>query len=330
MDIAILGAGAWGTALAIHFAQRHHVTLWARQSAHAKAMQKKRANQRYLPDINLPDHLHITSDLSLALANTDVSLIVTPMSGLRATLKALKNQNYASPILSACKGLEQDTMLLPHSVAESELGDHPFGMLSGPSFATELAQGLPAAVTLAAKDSAFAQKMAEKLHDQRLRIYSTHDLIGVEIGAALKNIMAIAAGVSDGLHLGHNARAALLTRSIAEITRFGVALGANPGTFMGLSGIGDLILTATGNLSRNRRVGLLLAEGKKLEDILLSLGHVAEGVPTTREVWHQAQKLQIDMPITEAVYQLLFHGISAQKVVDQLMGRSQKPERLIL
>lgn len=329
MRIAILGAGAWGTALAVHFAHSHQVTLWTRNEEHAASMQRERTNQRYLPESRLPDNLVIQSDLAVALSNAELALIATSIAGLRPTLRVLAQQDYHGPIISACKGLEQDTMLLPHEVVKAELGDtQPFAMLSGPSFAKEVALGLPAAVTLASKDASFAQHMAEALHDQRLRIYSNHDLIGVEIGAALKNIMAIAAGISDGLELGHNARAALLTRSIAEITRFGIARGAQAETFMGLSGIGDLILTATGNLSRNRRVGLMLAEGKQLNDILQTLGHVAEGVPTTREVFHQAQKLGVDMPITKAVYQLLFDNLPAKAIVNQLMGRSQKTESL--
>lgn len=327
MRIAILGAGAWGTALAVHFAHSHQVNLWTRNDSHAASMQAARLNQRYLPETLLPDNITIHSDLASALINTDLALIVTSMAGLRPTLHALAQQHYRAPVISACKGLEQDTMLLPHEVVKETLGEaHPFAMLSGPSFAKEVALGLPAAITLASTDAALAQKLAEALHDHRLRIYSNHDLLGVEIGAALKNIMAIAAGISDGLALGHNARAALLTRSIAEITRFGIKLGAQAETFMGLSGIGDLILTATGNLSRNRRVGLMLAEGKKLDDILQALGHVAEGVPTTREVFHQAQKLGLEMPITEAVYQLLFANVPAKAIVNQLMGRSQKSE----
>ena len=326
MHIAILGAGAWGTALAIHFSHAHQVTLWTRQTQHADALQQDRVNTRYLPEVPLPASIHIKADLLAALSHTDLALIATPMAGLRPTLHALTQAGYTSPVIWACKGLEQDTMLLPHAVAEAILPGHNFGMLSGPSFALEVAQGLPAAITLAANDKGFAQHMAEKLHDNKLRIYSSSDLIGIEIGAAVKNIMAIAAGVSDGLALGHNARAALLTRGMAEMMRFGVALGAQAETFMGLSGLGDLILTATGNLSRNRRVGLMLAEGKNLDEAVHSLGHVAEGVPTTREVTHQAQQLGIDMPITFAVYQLLFANQSAKTVVTQLMDRSPKAE----
>jgi glycerol-3-phosphate dehydrogenase (NAD(P)+) len=325
MHIAILGAGAWGTALAIHFSHTHQVTLWARQ--HADALSQHRVNSRYLPDISLPLSIHIEANLSQALLNTDLALIATPMAGLRPTLERLAQACYQSPVLWACKGLEQKTMLLPHKIAESLLPlGHPFGMLSGPSFAVEVAQGLPAAITLASTHKAFAQQMAEKLHDNRLRIYSSTDLIGIEIGAAVKNIIAIAAGVSDGLALGHNARAALLTRGMAEMARFGVALGAQTETFMGLSGMGDLLLTATGDLSRNRQVGLMLAQGRSLDEAMQSLGHVAEGVPTTREVAHQAQQLGIDMPITFAVYQLLFAQQSASAVVNQLMGRRQKAE----
>jgi glycerol-3-phosphate dehydrogenase (NAD(P)+) len=327
MHIAILGAGAWGTALAIHFSRTHQVTLWTRQIQHANALRQQRVNSRYLPDIPLPASIRIEANLNQALSHTDLALVATPMAGLRPTLQVLTQSAYTAPVVWACKGLEQETMLLPHAVAEAVLPlGHTFGMLSGPSFALEVAQGLPAAITLASSNQDFAHAMAEKLHDNRLRIYSSTDLIGIEIGAAVKNIMAIAAGVSDGLALGHNARAALLTRGMAEMARFGVALGAQTETFMGLAGLGDLILTATGNLSRNRQVGLMLAEGKSLDEAVQSLGHVAEGVPTTREVTHQAQQLNIDMPITFAVYQLLFANQSASAVVNQLMGRRQKAE----
>lgn len=327
MRIAIMGAGAWGTALAIHFSRVHSVILWTREQDHAEQMAQTRTNARYLAGVCLPETLAITSHLEQAIAQTDMALIVTPMAGLRSTLHALVQAGYQAPVIWACKGLEQDTMLLPHRVAQAELpAGQAFGMLSGPSFAIEIAKGLPAAVTLAAHDGQFAGQMAEALHDSQLRIYSSDDLIGVEIGAAVKNIIAIAAGVCDGLALGHNARAALLTRSLAEMIRFGVAMGARAETFIGLSGVGDLILTATGNLSRNRQVGLMLAEGKNLQEILQSLGHVAEGVPTTREVMCQAQKLGIDMPITSAVYALLFSHLPVYAAVALLMERSQKAE----
>ena len=328
MRIAILGAGAWGTALAICFSRAHQVTLWTRDRQHAQFMLQQRINTRYLPEIILPAPIRIETDIIQAIHNTDIALIATPMAGLRATLATLARSHYASPIIWACKGLEKDTMLLPHAVAEAELPlGHTFAMLSGPTFAMEIAQGLPASITLASTDTQFVHNLAEQLHNPRLRIYSSTDLIGVEIGAAVKNIMAIAAGVSDGLALGYNARAALLTRSIAEMTRFGVSLGAQAETFMGLSGMGDLLLTSTSNLSRNRRVGLMLAEGKSLNEALHSLGHVAEGVPTTREVMHQAETLGVEMPITSAVYQLLFNNLPASMAVEQLMGRDRKAER---
>jgi glycerol-3-phosphate dehydrogenase (NAD(P)+) len=327
MKLTVMGAGAWGTALAMSFAEHHDVRLWARNPAQIDEMAVARANHRYLPGMPFPDRLTLSADLATATRQTDLVLIVTPTAGLRPSLRALSVLGLSAPVLWACKGLEADTLLLAHEVAAAELpSDVARGVLTGPSFAQEVAAGLPAALTLAADDAAFAHQMADALHSSRLRIYSSDDVIGAEIGGAVKNIMAIAAGVGDGLRLGHNARAALITRGLAEITRFAVALGARPETMVGLSGLGDLILTCTGDLSRNRKVGLLLAEGRALPDIVANLGHVAEGVNTAKAVLAQAERLKVDMPITRAVCAMLFDGLPAPQAIAGLMGRETKHE----
>ena len=327
MKLAVLGAGAWGTALAIRFADRHAVSLWSIEADSIVTMQRDRANNRYLPGIALPDSLHLSADLAQCIQDSELILIATPMAGLRPTLQKLRALGASAPVLWVCKGLEAQTMLMPHQVAAEEMDPViPRGTLSGPSFAQEVAQGLPAAITLASSQGDFARDMAAQLNTPILRLYASEDIIGVEIGAAVKNVIAIAAGVCDGLALGFNARAALLTRGLAEMARFGAAHGAKPETFMGLSGVGDLLLTATGDLSRNRRVGLLMAEGMNLESALQSLGHVAEGVPTAREVLAQAERMGIDMPITRAICHLLFENISPRDVVAELMGRAPKME----
>jgi glycerol-3-phosphate dehydrogenase (NAD(P)+) len=337
MKIAILGAGAWGTALAIALAPRHQICLWARDTAQIALMNTRRENTRYLADCPFPDALQVTSDFTMAVANAELLILATPIAGLRLLLEQLKQ---VAPVprrfLWLCKGLEAMTGKLPHQVVTDVLhhatdaGDatatFSWGALTGPSFAFEVAQGLPTALTLAATDMTFAMQTAQALHGDHLRIYANDDLIGAEVGGAVKNVMAIAAGVSDGLGLGQNARAALLTRGLVEMTRFGTALGARRETFTGLTGLGDLILTCTGNLSRNRRVGLLLAEGQNLAAIQNTLGHVAEGVFTAREVARRAAAIGIDMPITTAVAGLLDGRTSPSETVQQLMSRDARTE----
>ena len=327
--IAVLGAGAWGTALAMQISQRHRVALWARNSGHVSGMRKARANPLYLGDFPFGDSLQVEDDLRGTIKDADLILSVVPTAGFRNILKELKKLNFTQPIIWAHKGLEPQTALLPHEVALEELGaKQKFGSLSGPSFAAELVRGLPTAVTLAANDADFAQEAANLIHGGNFRVYNSTDVVGVSVGGALKNVMAIAAGISDGMGFGNNARAAMITRGLAEITRFGVALGAKAETFMGLAGAGDLILTCTGQYSRNREVGLQLASGKALEDILQGLGHVAEGVNTAREVMRRAEQLGIDMPITYEVNQALTHGKSAREAVMDLLGREQKAESM--
>ena len=325
--IAVLGAGAWGTALAIHISNQHQVTLWGRNAGHVSGMRKARANPLYLGDFKFNDNLEVEENLEQAIAGADLILSVVPTAGFRILLKELKKLGSTQPLIWAHKGLEPISALLPHEVAIEELGmSQQWGVLSGPSFAAELVRGLPTAVTLAANDSAFALEAAKLLHGGSLRVYNSADVIGVSVGGAVKNVMAIAAGISDGMGFGNNARAAMISRGLAEITRFGVALGAKPETFMGLAGAGDLILTCTGQYSRNREVGLQLASGKALEEVLSGLGHVAEGVNTAREVMRRAEKINVDMPITYEVNQALSAGKSAKEAVMDLLGRKQKSE----
>ena len=329
--IAVLGAGAWGTALAMHVSNQHQVSLWARNSGHVSGMRKSRANPLYLGDFQFNDNLQVEDNLSAAIDGASLILSVVPTAGFRHILKEIKTLKSTQPIIWAHKGLEPQTAKLPHEVAQEELGDplvsgQHWGALSGPSFAAELVRGLPTAVTLAANDADFALHAANLIHGNNLRVYNSTDVVGVSVGGAVKNVMAIAAGISDGMGFGNNARAAMITRGLAEITRFGVALGAKTETFMGLAGAGDLLLTCTGQYSRNREVGLQLASGKALEDVLKGLGHVAEGVSTAREVMRRADELGVDMPITYEVNQALTHGKSAKDAVMDLLGRSQKAD----
>ena len=326
MRIAVLGAGAWGTALALSFAGRHAVTLWTWQAEHAAAMRAARENTQFLPGHHFPEALEATADFAAATAAAELALIATPMAGLRATAERLARTRPELPFLWVCKGLEAGSGLLPHQVVRTVHPAARCGAFTGPSFAAEVARGLPAAVTIASDDAAFAEAMAHALHGPRLRLYANDDIVGAEVGGAVKNVMAIATGICDGLGLGLNARAALMTRGLAEITRFGVALGGRPETFMGLAGMGDLILTCTGDLSRNRRVGLALAAGKTPAEIQRDLGHVAEGVQTAHEVARRAQELGVDMPITATVCDVLDGRISAADAVDRLMNRDPKHE----
>lgn len=328
MNITILGAGAWGTALALHFAQSHQVSLWTHDEPHAHELQKDRSNKQYLKGFPFPDTLAVLVDFTDAVSNADLILIATPVVGLRPTLQKLKAASFDhKPILWVCKGFEAKTGLLPHQVLQQELPNHPFyGALSGPSFAQELAQGLPCAVSVASPNYEWIESLAKELNNSVMRLYANKDLVGVEVGGAVKNVMAIATGVADGLSFGLNARAALITRGLAEMNRLAASLGAESNTLMGLAGMGDLILTCTGSLSRNRNVGLKLAEGKNLTEILQELGHVAEGVSTAYETQQLALKHQIDMPITKAVCTLLDGKTDPYKVVDALMRREPKSE----
>lgn len=335
MKIIVLGAGAWGTALAISASQNplgHDVTLWARDSAQAEAMRQQRENLRYLPGIALPEALHINSAPLLGLVGgltpKDLIIVGSPMSGLRGVLTSLEGCD--TPVAWLCKGFEaagdRPFGLLGHEV-QSQVAPHLLaGVLSGPSFAQEVAQGKPTALVAASSHASVRDALVQGFHSAMLRVYANDDVIGVEVGGAVKNVLAIATGLCDGLQLGLNARAALITRGLTEITRLGLALGARADTFMGLSGLGDLVLTATGDLSRNRRVGLALAQGKTLEQAVHELGHVAEGVYCARTVVQRAQSLGVDMPIARCVVELLDGRIRPADAVAALMGRDPAAE----
>jgi glycerol-3-phosphate dehydrogenase (NAD(P)+) len=327
MKVAVLGAGAWGTALAIQIAREHEVLLWTRNHEHLEELRRTRMNQRYLGGFAFASSLQIEADFNVAIRNADIILAAIPTNGLRQTLHDIRLVSNNKPVVWACKGLEASSAKLLYEVAQEELAPNaPWGILSGPSFAEEVAQGLPAAITVASSDTNLAHDFATALHGGNLRVYHSTDVIGVAVGGALKNVIAIASGICDGMGFGLNARAALLTRGLAEITRFGVALGGKAETFMGLAGAGDLILTATGNLSRNYKVGVRLAKGETLEQILAALGHVAEGVSTAREAERRAASMGVEMPITHQVNLVISEGLSPRTAVENLLGREQKPE----
>jgi glycerol-3-phosphate dehydrogenase (NAD(P)+) len=325
VNVTLLGAGAWGTALAVQAASRHAVTLWARDAAHVSAMAAAHENTRYLPGVALPPSLVITTDLKRALhhAHGGLAVIATPMSGLRGLLAHLPDD---APVLWLCKGFESVSGALGHEIARELRPAAPCGILSGPSFAEEVARGQPTALVAASDDAALRDAAAQTFHSDTLRVYTSADPVGVEVGGAVKNVMAIATGIADGMGLGLNARAALITRGLAEMTRLGVALGARAETFMGLSGLGDLVLTATGDLSRNRKVGLRLAQGQPLAQVLAALGHVAEGVYSAPVVLQRAQSLGVEMPITESVVAVLEGRLQAAEAMQLLMARQARSE----
>jgi glycerol-3-phosphate dehydrogenase (NAD(P)+) len=330
MHITVIGAGAWGTAMAMA-ACRHPgqqvVRLHARDASQAAAMQAQRQNLRYLPGVELPENLSVLTgsvDDLVSGQPQDLWVLATPMSGLRSNLQRL--QQVQAPVAWLCKGFEADTGLMPHEVQAQAAPGLQAGALSGPSFALEVARQQPTALVAASAHAAVRDTLVKAFHGPALRVYANEDIVGVEVGGAVKNVLAIATGLCDGLNLGLNARAALITRGLAEMTRLGLALGAKAETFMGLSGLGDLVLTATGDLSRNRKVGLLLAQGLSLEQAVDSLGHVAEGVYSARTVWQRAQSLGVDMPITEAVVALLDGRLQAREAVLVLMGRGPRGE----
>ena len=329
MRVAVLGAGAWGTAVAKHVSRRHPSLLWARDRSLVADLQVQGENTRYLPGHPL-DGLSLTADLAEAIAfagPVGLILLASPMSALRPMLSQLMQRcPLETPVYWLCKGAERETGLLAHQVAAQVFVHQPVGVLSGPSFAQEVAQGLPFALVSAGRDRAGQARVVAALHHGACRVYTSEDVVGVELAGAVKNVIAIAAGASDGLELGLNARAALITRGLAEMTRLGLALGASAETFVGLAGIGDLMLTCTGDLSRNRRVGLALAQGHSLEDAVTALGHVAEGVKTTAAVRDLARLHAIEMPIIEAVYAVLFEKRSVRDVVEALLARESRAE----
>ncbi|MBD3893392.1 NAD(P)H-dependent glycerol-3-phosphate dehydrogenase [Hydrogenophaga sp.] len=340
MNVVVLGAGAWGTALAIsaaaHGDARHRITLWARDAQQADLLRLQRENRRYLPGLALPPGLQIASGAlhgaSALLDSADLLVVATPMAGLRDMLQVLAAQR--ATLAWLCKGFETarpgapDVGLLGHEVLAQVAPHLQAGALSGPSFAQEVAQGQPTALVAASEHACVRELLVAAFHGPTLRVYANDDMVGVEVGGAVKNVLAIATGLCDGLHLGLNARAALITRGLAEMTRLGLALGARAETFMGLSGLGDLVLTATGDLSRNRTVGLLLAQGLSLPQAVASLGHVAEGVTSARTVVLRAQQLGVDMPISQAVLALLEGRLRPAEALATLMERDPKEETL--
>jgi glycerol-3-phosphate dehydrogenase (NAD(P)+) len=329
-QIAILGAGSWGTALAIQFARAGRNTiLWGRDADHVQTMARARRNERYLPDAAFPAQLHIEPNLQAALRTRDV-LLAVPSHALRGSLaQAADFLGADARVAWATKGFELATGLLPHEVAAQVLGPSvPLAVISGPTFAKEVGAGLPTAMTIAANDSAFAQDLARSISSKNFRAYTSSDIIGVEVGGAVKNVLAIGAGISDGLGYGANTRIALITRGLAEMMRLGVALGAQKETFMGLAGLGDLVLTCTDNLSRNRRFGLALARGESIAAAQESIGQVVEGVLAAKAVREVAARKQVEMPLCEQIYRILHEGVSPEAATQELMSRALKPESL--
>ncbi len=327
--IAVLGAGSWGSALAIQLARNGKpVTLWGRDPEQMAAMAKTRRNERYLPGIELPDGLTPVVEMTEALANAESVLLVVPSHAFRQTLEQIKPllQN-GHTIAWATKGLEPGSRKLLHQVTDEVFGEPtPAAVISGPTFAKEVAQGLPTAVTVASTDESVANYFATCLHGEAFRAYTASDVVGVELGGACKNVLAIAAGIADGLGFGANTRAALITRGLAELMRLGVRLGGHPETFMGLAGLGDLVLTCTDDQSRNRRVGLALGKGVKLDDAISAIGQAVEGVKSAPEIFHLSQEMGVEMPITEQVYRVVHEDKPASDAVAALLQREQKSE----
>jgi glycerol-3-phosphate dehydrogenase (NAD(P)+) len=331
--VAVIGAGSWGTALALQFARKgREVRLWGRNRDDLKRIARARENQKYLPGIAFPDNLHVEKELRKALVGVSDILIAVPSHGLRETLQQIKpllgkNARKSARVCWATKGFELTTGKLPHQVAAEVLGDNlPMAVLSGPTFAKEVGAGLPTAMTIAANDDTFASDLANSLSGEKFRAYTSSDMIGVEVGGAIKNVLAIGAGISDGLGFGANTRIALISRGLVEMTRLGLALGAKQDTFMGLAGMGDLVLTCTDNLSRNRRMGLALAAGKTIDEAQEEIQQVVEGVLAAKAVHAVAERLHVEMPICQQIYRVLYEGAPPREAVAALMSRSLKPE----
>ncbi|MBL8257867.1 MAG: NAD(P)-dependent glycerol-3-phosphate dehydrogenase [Pseudoxanthomonas mexicana] len=329
LKIAVLGAGSWGTALAALMARHgHHVTLWGRDPVVAAAIDGRHENIRYLPGIALPDTLGATTDLAASLADADQVLVVVPSHAFTETLRTLAPLRPAKAgVAWATKGFETGSGRFLHEVAEEVLGpDVPIAVVTGPSFAKEVALGLPTAVTVHGADADFAQSVADVMHGPAFRAYTGDDMVGAELGGAMKNVLAVATGVSDGMQLGLNARAGLITRGLNEMLRLSAAIGAKPETLMGLAGLGDLVLTCTGDLSRNRRLGLALGRGQSLQDAVREIGQVVESVQTADEVMRQAERHGIELPISSAVRAVLHGDLTPAAGLQHLLSREQKPE----
>jgi glycerol-3-phosphate dehydrogenase (NAD(P)+) len=328
-SIAVIGAGSWGTALAIQLARAGtDACLWGMEPEVIESLTKRRVNERFLPDIRVPDNLRICADLEETIRSHRDILLVVPSHVFRMVLEQIKPWLQADARIAwATKGFELSTGKLAHEVAEEVLGDSvPLAVVSGPTFATEVGQGLPTAMTVAATDDGFAGDLSQAFHSKTFKAYTSDDIIGVEVGGAVKNVLAIATGMSDGLGYGSNTRVLLITRGLLELSRFGMALGAKEATFMGLSGMGDLVLTCTDNQSRNRRMGLALAKGKTMEETAAEIGQVVEGVKAAKAVHDVSRKVGVEMPICEAVYQMLYEGMSMDEAVEGLMNRPSGEE----
>ncbi|QDO99995.1 NAD(P)H-dependent glycerol-3-phosphate dehydrogenase [Thalassotalea sp. PS06] len=330
VDISVLGAGSYGTALAFCLSRNGQQTLlWGRNSEHVEAMRKSRSNEAYLPGFTFPESLSLEADLETAATASDILLLVVPSHAFREMLVQIKP--FLQPgvkIAWATKGLDPEQGRLLQDVAREILGEEvPLAVLSGPTFAKEMAAGLPTAISLSSQDQEFADSLANLLHCQKsFRVYQNSDFIGVQLGGAVKNVIAIGAGIADGIGFGANARTALITRGLAEMSRLGVKLGANPATFMGMAGLGDLVLTCTDNQSRNRRFGLALGAGESVEEAQRNIGQVVEGYRNTKEVYMLAKRENVEMPIVEQIYQVLYQGKPASEAALQLLGRNPTSE----
>ena len=328
-EVAVVGAGAWGTALALTLAERGDVRLWTWQDEHARALRADRENRLFLPGFPLPDNVSATSDLGAALAGAELVVLALPTETLRSTLGAARDLVPAVPVVAASKGIEKETLMLPTEICDDVLGDSARGRtlaLSGPSFAVEVARRLPTNVVVAAKDLALSVAVQGRIATERLRVYSSDDPVGVQVGGALKNVIAIAAGACDGLGFGHNTRAALITRGLAEMARLATKKGGNVLTLSGLAGLGDLVLTCTGELSRNRTVGFELGRGRPLAEVLAGLGHVAEGVTTAESAHRLAERLGVELPISSEVYAVLFESKPVKEAVRDVLARPLRSE----
>lgn len=329
--IAVLGAGSWGTALAVLLARNgQQVLLWGNEADHMQRLSEERRNQEFLPGITFPDSLQALADLQQALSLADDVLLVVPSHAFRSVVERISDVPSAQRrLVWATKGLDAGTGKLLHEVACEVLGDElPYAVLSGPTFALEVAEGLPTAVTLASPHNNYLQDLVKRFYSKNFRVYTSDDVIGVEVGGAVKNVLAIATGMADGLGFGANTRAALVTRGLAEMMRLGVALGGQSETFMGLAGLGDLVLTCTDSQSRNRRLGLALAKGETAQQFQQSVGQIVEGVMTAQEVMAVAEKMAIEMPITSQVYRVLHQGLPVREAAQALLQRAQKAENI--
>ncbi len=329
-DIVVVGAGSYGTALAICLARNGNKTLlWARDNNHIEQMQKQRSNEKYLPGVEFPEKLALSADLSKVISASTNILVVVPSHAFSDMLNQIKPYLLPEAKLAwATKGLDHETGRLLQDVAQEILGEAiSLAVLSGPTFAKEMAAGMPTAISMSSTDEDFVSELSQRLHcEKRFRVYRNNDFIGVQLGGAVKNVIAIAAGMADGIGFGANARTALITRGLVEMTRLGEKLGAQPTTFMGMAGLGDLVLTCTDNQSRNRRFGLALGKGKDVDTAQEEIGQVVEGFRNTKEVSMLAKRLGVEMPIVEQVYQVLYEHKSAQKAAQELLARTPKTE----